>query len=41
MDNPDLISAEREKSVSRVKAVYDWEVVVDKFEDLYYRFLGL
>jgi glycosyltransferase involved in cell wall biosynthesis len=41
MDNPDLVKAEREKSVARVRAVYDWEVVVDKFEDLYYRLLGL
>ena len=41
MDNPDLVNAEREKTVARVKAVYDWEVVVDKFEELYYRLLGL
>ena len=41
IDNPELVSAEREKAVARVKAVYDWEVVVDKFEELYYRLLGL
>lgn len=40
VDNPSLVRAEYEKSVGRVKSEYDWEAVVDKFENLYYKTLG-
>lgn len=41
MDNPELVKAESEKSIARVKRDYDWDIVVDKFEELYYQSLGM
>ncbi len=33
--NPDLVRAEHDKGIARVKREYDWEKVVDRFEQLY------
>jgi glycosyltransferase involved in cell wall biosynthesis len=33
--NPDLVRAERDKGIARVKREYDWEKVTDRFEELY------
>ena len=40
-DNPGLINVEYDKAIARVKSEYDWETVVDNFEEAYYRVLGL
>jgi glycosyltransferase involved in cell wall biosynthesis len=35
VEHPDLVRAERDKGIARVKREYDWEKVVDRFEELY------
>ena len=35
VEHPDLVRAERDKGIARVKREYDWETVVDRFEELY------
>ncbi len=35
VEQPDLVRAERDKGIARVRREYDWETVVDRFEELY------
>ena len=35
VEHPDLVRAEHDKGIARVKREYDWEKVVDRFEELY------
>jgi glycosyltransferase involved in cell wall biosynthesis len=35
VEHPDLVRAERDKGTARVKREYDWEIVTDRFVELY------
>jgi len=35
VEHPELVRAEHDKGIARVKREYDWEKVVDRFEELY------
>ena len=35
VENPDLVRAEHDKGIARVKREYDWETVTDRLEELY------